>query len=237
LTRSHRLFIEKWFELTLERIDRNIAEAESKRIFEQAFLRAYWSKYVDLLIAIQNALEKYSSPDGKYELVAQIFGDQMGSPASEIVPDIATRLEWFKRRAAQQFEKDFKALIDLHGVQSPIEQLFLMEWKFLRIEDRHGLKLHLQKRINTDKGDYRVDFLVTNADQKVRLAIELDGHDFHERTKEQAAKDKSRDRAITANDYTVFRFTGSEIAKNPGACIGEIAQFVEGRLPRQRREQ
>lgn len=38
--------------------------------------------------------------------------------------------------------------------------------------------------------------------------IECDGHEFHERTKRQAARDRSRDRAIQAFGYRIFRFTG-----------------------------
>jgi len=68
-------------------------------------------------------------------------------------------------------------------------------------------------------GPYRVDFVFEAYGAEV--VIEVDGHDFHERTKEQAAKDKSRDRYLTANGYTVIRFTGSEVWANPFACAEE----------------
>lgn len=45
----------------------------------------------------------------------------------------------------------------------------------------------------------------------VVLAIECDGHDFHEKTKEQARRDKSRDRLLMANGIHTIRFTGSEV--------------------------
>ena len=44
-----------------------------------------------------------------------------------------------------------------------------------------------------------------------KLIVEVDGHDFHEHTKEQAEHDKSRDRAFTNFGYQVLRFTGREI--------------------------
>ncbi len=73
--------------------------------------------------------------------------------------------------------------------------------------------------------DYRVDFLIHTHDRTspidmsrlkwCRLVVECDGHDFHERTKEQAAKDRSRDRNLTSQGYDVFRFTGSELWTDP----------------------
>lgn len=54
------------------------------------------------------------------------------------------------------------------------------------------------------------------------LVIECDGHNFHERTKEQAAKDRSRDRELTNLGYEVYRFTGSEIWTDPWDCADQL---------------
>jgi hypothetical protein len=48
--------------------------------------------------------------------------------------------------------------------------------------------------------------------------IECDGHDFHERTKEQAAHDKRRDRHMQGLGLKVLRFTGSEVWADPFGC-------------------
>lgn len=78
---------------------------------------------------------------------------------------------------------------------------------------------------------YRADFLIGNAEvPDLRLVVEVDGHDFHERTKEQAARDRSRDRAMLAEGLHVMRFTGSEIWNRPGECAREVRRFVEERL-------
>jgi very-short-patch-repair endonuclease len=68
--------------------------------------------------------------------------------------------------------------------------------------------------------DYRIDFMVYGlvATRLIGVAVECDGHDFHERTKEQAQRDKARDRALLSYGIPVMRFTGSEIFKNPQAC-------------------
>jgi very-short-patch-repair endonuclease len=88
-----------------------------------------------------------------------------------------------------------------------------------------GLFLTPQESI----GAYVVDFtLIIDGflGQITKIAIEIDGHDFHERTKEQAGRDKRRDREISKNDYTVIRFTGSEIYTNSISCVKEAIDIV-----------
>lgn len=58
--------------------------------------------------------------------------------------------------------------------------------------------------------------------QQVRVGVELDGHDFHERTKEQASRDKRRDRILAAGGWTMLRFTGSDVYRDPAAVLSEI---------------
>jgi very-short-patch-repair endonuclease len=70
---------------------------------------------------------------------------------------------------------------------------------------------------------------------ELHLVIECDGHDFHERTKEQAARDRMRDRWFTARGYKVLRFTGSEIFRNPRKCASEVSAFVQSWANEQRR--
>ncbi len=72
---------------------------------------------------------------------------------------------------------------------------------------------------------YRVDIVL--AGQDVMVAIECDGHEFHEKTKEQAARDKSRDRDLVASGYTVLRFTGSEIWADPIACAHQAVGIAK----------
>jgi len=59
------------------------------------------------------------------------------------------------------------------------------------------------------------------------VIVECDGHDFHERTKEQAARDRSRDRALQAGGFHVLRFTGSEIHREPLKCALEAIRLTE----------
>jgi very-short-patch-repair endonuclease len=63
----------------------------------------------------------------------------------------------------------------------------------------------------------------------LRVAVELDGHDFHERTKEQASKDKSRDRILVAHGWQVLRFTGSEVYADAERCVTEVEALERAR--------
>src|SRR5262249_21647095 len=72
---------------------------------------------------------------------------------------------------------------------------------------------------------YTVDFLAMFWDCRnliMPIAIECDGHDFHERTRQQAWHDKRRDRFFASNSIFVMRFTGSEIIRDPDECAREL---------------
>ena len=67
------------------------------------------------------------------------------------------------------------------------------------------------------------------------VGIECDGHDFHERTKEQAAKDKSKVRTLKAKGLDVVRFTASEITHDLERCVNDIENLVAEHVRRNKR--
>jgi very-short-patch-repair endonuclease len=58
------------------------------------------------------------------------------------------------------------------------------------------------------------------------LIIECDGHEFHDRTKEQASNDRARDRKLKKLGYEVFRYTGSDIYSDPFKCAMDAWDMV-----------
>lgn len=58
------------------------------------------------------------------------------------------------------------------------------------------------------------------------LLVECDGHNFHERTKEQSTRDKRKDRHATVEGIDTFRFSGSDIWKDPWGCAREIMDWA-----------
>ncbi len=85
-------------------------------------------------------------------------------------------------------------------------------------------------------GKYRADFVIryqtpeyAGGGVPVWAAIECDGHDYHERTKEQAQHDKERDRYFQASGLLVLRYTGSEIWRDPLAVAGGAVEIIKKR--------
>jgi very-short-patch-repair endonuclease len=73
---------------------------------------------------------------------------------------------------------------------------------------------------------YRIDLFVAVPQLNKAVFVECDGHEFHERTKEQAEHDRSKDRAIQAAGMPILRFTGREIWRDSMAVTIEIMKFV-----------
>ena len=85
-------------------------------------------------------------------------------------------------------------------------------------------------------GKFRVDFLICDHrwGMDYWFVVECDGHEFHEKTKPQAAKDKERDRRIQSDGYPILRFTGSEIWNDPYSVAEEIYHFSLNEANRRR---
>lgn len=124
--------------------------------------------------------------------------------------------------------------------ESPMEELFWAGWEMMKPHALIPPEAFLVVCPQAEIERYRADFLFQIKDESGKyqnLVVEVDGHDFHERTKSQAAHDKSRDRWMTSNGYQVMRFTGSEIWANPLQCAVEVAdRLYQMRYGRSRRE-
>jgi len=102
---------------------------------------------------------------------------------------------------------------------SPIEKLFREELL------RRGIEFEEQVEFILDDKKFSVpDFVVRSAN----LLIYCDGTEFHN-SPDRIIMDKQQDRALQANGFTVFRFSGSEIAANVGKCVGEVEAFTKKR--------
>ena len=79
-------------------------------------------------------------------------------------------------------------------------------------------------------GPYRADFIIAirTLDHGTSFcAVEVDGHEFHERTKVQAERDKKRDRYFHSRAIPVFRFSGSEVWRDPDECVESLLNDCE----------
>ncbi len=142
----------------------------------------------------------------------------------------------FLAEAVTYFGASFSDL----GPEYPLHPPYFFFREFVPERERFRFRLFPQYLIeNTEykRGaspfKYRVDFVLTTERDEARTdfmereihyryAIELDGHEFHERTKEQAQRDRERDRNLAAIGYQVLRYTGSEIYKDSYELISKL---------------
>lgn len=171
--------------------------------------------------------------------MAKLFGMERAAR------DIASKLEARVLSHGQFLQSSFRDC----GYDSPLEALFHISFSryFDLFCEEHGILNEvggIEKDLSFQPGfDFyagrqiniegmRVDFLYALHDQTGRvhwLVVECDGHDFHERTKEQAKKDRGRDRRLQSLGYTVMRFTGSEIYSDPVKCVIEILDWARSK--------
>lgn len=161
-------------------------------------------------------------PRPKYEVTAQeahtirLCIENYGfSPeyAALIATDHERTMDLFHFAEWVQHCKEYDALTP--SLESPIEKLFFDACKVEMI--------FMEPQFTV--GNFRIDFALPIQ----KIAVELDGHDYH-KTKEQRTKDAARDRWLTLNGWTVIRFTGSEVYKNPEACTSQIRELLCKRI-------
>jgi very-short-patch-repair endonuclease len=120
--------------------------------------------------------------------------------------------------------------------KSPIEEIFNVaydlkvgsEFYFPRIE---ALQLKNQAKIVANGNTYYADFLFDTSDcftyeHDFKLVIECDGHEFHEKTKEQVERGNKRDLDLKKEGYDILHFSGSQIYKDPIGCAEEVINYI-----------
>lgn len=101
------------------------------------------------------------------------------------------------------------AALDKHGPKAIMANSFIV-----------GSQTRVWRRV--------VDFVVATRLPRgttVKCFVECDGHDFHERTKEQARRDRARDRHLQAL-APVLRFTGQELWEDSEKCWQETVECL-----------
>ena len=126
-----------------------------------------------------------------------------------------------------------ESLIDC---ESPIEQLLSLALENLNIKNIYKynpfidvVEIEKQKEIQCENKKYRVDFCIPviykNQENK-SFIIECDGHEFHQKTKEQVERDNTRMRDLQKQGYEVIKFSGTEIWHRPYKCASDILNII-----------
>lgn len=125
----------------------------------------------------------------------------------------------------------------LFEIDSPLErQLFLeLKKKNIQFQIQYGINWQGQN-ISTKGKSYMhpsnnfkevltiVDFYINRG--STSLCIYTDGHTYHERTEEQAQRDRNIDRKLQELGFTVLRYTGKEVNGNISKITDEIQNWL-----------
>lgn len=149
-----------------------------------------------------------------------------------VLPDLESAIQEFwdgdyARRCGSEIERIFAATAFI-GQQVHGRSRILPARSVRSSDGKTALFLEPQYVI----GNYRADFLLGFAGKKAEsdllkcVVVECDGHDYHERTKAQAARDKARDRYLSSKVARVVRFTGSELYRDAAGCLMEAMKLL-----------
>jgi very-short-patch-repair endonuclease len=98
----------------------------------------------------------------------------------------------------------------------------LFDFTFIKDSDFYlsldGDFIHTSDRSSV-VGAYVPDFIIRSGFHF--YAIEIDGHNFHEKTKEQVRQDNQKNRDYLKHGIIPIRFSGSEVYNNPLKCAEE----------------
>lgn len=119
---------------------------------------------------------------------------------------------WCWECDTKYFPEELRSEIADSKIQSPIEK------KFWEIAKKEFPSMEPQYKI----GDFHVDFALPDN----KLAIELEGHEYHS-TKEQLEYDANRERELQKMGWCIIRFRGGEIYKRLNKCIEDIKQIID----------
>jgi hypothetical protein len=112
------------------------------------------------------------------------------------------------------------------------QYFWLMEYGVLPF--RHAYHLTLQagfpKRNGRGHG-MRVDALIWHPDDpSLSFIVECDGYQYHS-NQDSFTADRQRDRILHREGHTVFRFSGSEIMRDPALAIRDLYDLLRKRAP------
>lgn len=169
----------------------------------------------------------------------------IGSPHIFPKSEEAWQTEFFQKHATAALERrlDYvrgefidRLYKNISRTESPLEAAFVAAWMASE-EGHHGtITWRAQSAVEVDGRGYRLDFVFEPSEfgvlgdligpQCPKVALELDGHDFHEKTKEQVTYRNRRDRDLQSDGWTVLHVSGSEFNRDPEAVTREVYQRV-----------
>lgn len=124
--------------------------------------------------------------------------------------------------------------------ESPLEAIFIV-WVLAVLQVNQGayrdITVKSQQDVEAGGQRYRLDFVVIPTAHILPellasagltwplIGVEVDGHEFHEKTKEQVAYRNKRDRDLQAAGWKIFHYSWSEVVRDPASCVHEVLAY------------
>ncbi len=136
------------------------------------------------------------------------------------------------------FKLTFKCKECLFILHSPLERQLYLELSktYIKFQTQYplnwfGQNISIEGKTYGDKNNNFkevltvVDFYVEK--RQTKLCVYTDGHTYHERTEEQAQRDRNIDRKLQELGFQVLRYTGKDVIENTDKIINDIKKWIE----------
>lgn len=164
------------------------------------------------------------------KITDDLYYEEEGNVDKYLCEKVSTILSGNKADGGMRLEES------LIGCESPIEQLLALELEWIGLKNINSynpfvdvIEIEKQKEITCENKKYRVDFFIPVLylnQENIGVIVECDGHEFHQKTKEQVEKDNNRTRDLQKAGYEVIRFSGTEIWHRPYRCAMEVKNII-----------
>lgn len=164
------------------------------------------------------------------KITEDLYYDEEGNVDKYLCEKVSTIL------LGNKADDDMRLDEALIGCESPIEQLLALELEWIRLKEIYSfnpfvdvIDIEKQKEIVCGDKKYRVDFFIPvlyKNQEGISFIVECDGHEFHQKTKEQVEKDNTRMRDLQKAGYEIIRFSGTEIWHRPYKCALEVRNII-----------
>lgn len=183
-------------------------------------------KYETVVAEMKRRFLLHSDDDFDWEI------DSFQSPIEKAFVGSMLANGWHPSRSlgSQETERMLDTL-EGAGLHWPAERVMLSPTRFYLLFANNLAACVSQPSLSLKGREIRPDFaFVFPEPYLTKVIVELDGHEFHERTPEQAQSDKSRDRELQTMGWDVMRFTGREVLRGPCNCIEEVCQLLHAKV-------
>lgn len=137
-----------------------------------------------------------------------------------------------------EFKMTHNCVTCIFDLQSPLERKLFLELKRANVYFQpqyplnwYGQKISINGKTYDDPANNFkevltvVDFYIEKGN--IRLCVYTDGHTYHERTEEQAQRDRNIDRKLQELGFQVLRYTGKDVNEDTQKIIGDIKNWTE----------